>query len=106
MQVQSVNAKTLKQWMDAGDVVVIDVREPEEYAVQNIAGTTLIPLGEFQFQSLPDLNHKKLVIHCLSGKRSLCACERVLEAKPDCQVYNLEGGILAWADTGYPTEAG
>ncbi len=106
MSVQTMDAATLKQALDAKQVVIIDVREPEEYAKAHIVGTTLIPLATVSYDKIPMEAGKKLVIHCHSGKRSQFACEQLIEAQPSLEVYNLEGGILAWMNLGYPVATG
>ncbi len=104
MQIETMNAATLKEALMDNDVVVIDVREPSEYEEVHILNTVLIPLGEVNYDAIPHDATKKLVIHCRSGKRSWLACEKLLEEQPNLQVYNLEGGILAWIALGYPVE--
>ena len=47
MPIKSIDAKTLKNWLEKGEATVIDVREPAEYTAENISGATLIPLGEY-----------------------------------------------------------
>lgn len=101
-----IDVKTAKMWIDQGDVVLIDVREPEEFAVEAIPGAILIPLSKVNALSLPDAGGKKIVVHCRSGKRSAFACEKLLEQLPDLPLYNLQGGIMAWSQAGYPTICG
>ena len=83
--------------MDEGeDFILIDVREPHEYEFVNMGGE-LIPLA-----SVPENHDKfdhesKVIVHCRSGVRSANAI-LILEAKHGFDnLYNLEGGILAWA---------
>jgi rhodanese-related sulfurtransferase len=102
MAIKNVDATTLKQWIDCGEAVIVDVREPAENAAQSIPGATLLPLGKFHKNALPPSAGKKLVIHCHSGKRSMNACEKLLAEDPDFEVYNLEGGISAWSALGQP----
>jgi len=100
MAIKSIDVAGLKKLIDSNDVVLIDVREPGEYNAENIDQATLIPLAEVNLKVLPEIGDKKLVIHCRSGKRSMAACERLFEEDHDLEVYNLEGGILAWAASG------
>ena len=72
---KTVDATTLKRWMDAGEAVVVDVREPAEHAAEKIHGATLAPLGTVTKSSVPNRDGKKLVIHCRSGTRSASACK-------------------------------
>lgn len=101
MPIKTVDAVTLKCWIDNGEAVVVDVREPAEHAAENIHGATLVPLGTVNKTVLPESGDKKLVIHCRSGKRSMNACEKLLTEDPNLELYNLEGGISAWSAAGH-----
>ncbi len=101
MPIKKIDATTLKNWIDSGEAVVIDVREPAEYAFENISGATLLPLSSISKSKLPETGGKKLVIHCHAGKRSTSACEKLLAEDPRLEIYNLEGGISAWAGAGH-----
>lgn len=100
MPMKTVDAATLKRWMESGEAVVVDVREPAEHAAEKIAGATLVPLATVCRQSLPETGGKKLVVHCRSGKRSASACEKLLREDPGLEIYNLEGGISSWSAAG------
>lgn len=102
-QLQSIDANTLKEWLDRGEAIVIDVREPKENAEASIPGAHLIPLGTIDRNMLPPLHNKKLVLHCGIGKRSQMACEKLLLENPSLNVYNLTGGIKAWQAAGFTT---
>ena len=93
-----VDCETLKQWIASNQVNIIDVREQSEYNETNIDGSTLIPLGQIDFEKVQKIanNGKKTVIHCRSGARSLKACQILMEYDESLEVYNLEGGIIAW----------
>lgn len=106
MEVQTVDVTTLKHWMDNDEVVLVDVRELEEYQEANIDGSVLVPLGTLNPEKLPRAENKKLVIHCRSGMRSHTACERILEVYPELEVYNASGGILAWIEHGFAVQQG
>lgn len=106
MHIKTMDAVTLKNQLDAGEVILVDVREPDEYHRMRIAGSVLIPLGQVSCNQLSLAKKRPFVIHCRSGQRSHAACERLLQEMPDLEVYNLEGGIMAWASLGYPVERG
>jgi rhodanese-related sulfurtransferase len=105
MTVNAIDAFLLKHWLDHDEAVLIDVREPDEYQKAHISGSILIPLATLTQQSLPELKERKLVFQCHSGKRSLTACEKISAAIPSLDVYNLQGGIVAWYEH-YPIEQG
>jgi len=88
----------LKKLMDNGHPpVLIDVREPFEYAIANIPGAKLVPLG-----IVPEKLHEfdtadDIVLHCKSGKRSAEAL-KIFKKAGFRKLKNLTGGILAWSD--------
>ena len=92
----------LKQLMDtkADDVLLLDVREPHEYEIAQIAGAVLVPLPEIEngdgiekVKSL--LNGHQLVVHCKGGVRSAKALN--LLKQHGIEGTNVKGGILAWS---------
>lgn len=105
MPTKTVDATTLKKWMDNGEAAVVDVREPAEYAAEKIAGAQCVPVGNISKKDLPEIRGKKLVIHCRSGKRGGTACEKLLAEDPNLEIYNLEGGISAWSQAGYEVKS-
>jgi rhodanese-related sulfurtransferase len=105
MAVKNIEAKTLKKWLDKNEAIIVDVREPAENKAECIKQARLISLGEIKKDKLPDINGKKLVIHCLSGKRASSACEKLLKEDPSLEIYNLEGGINAWKESGFKVES-
>jgi rhodanese-related sulfurtransferase len=96
-------AADLKKRLDKDEVLLIDVREPEEYKSESINGACLIPLSEISIEKLPSLS-KPIVIHCRSGKRSMDACIKLLASNSSLDVYSLDGGILAWSQAGFKTK--
>lgn len=98
---RNVDAKTLKQWLDRGEAVLVDVREPAEHRAEHIGGAALVPLSSARLAALPEHEGRKLVVHCLKGGRGAKACELLLAEDPALDVYNLEGGLGAWRDAGY-----
>ena len=75
-----------------------------EYAAVHIAEAKLIPLNTLEKDKLPELNNRKLIIHCHIGRRGGAACEKLLLSNPNLDVYNLEGGITAWEKAGFKVE--
>lgn len=94
---KSVTVKELKAMMDSGeDFQLIDVREPNEVEVASLGGV-LIPLATVPLHTEKFEKEKKVIVHCRSGKRSANAVNYMEQQGYD-NLYNLEGGILAWAD--------
>ncbi|MFP4346346.1 MAG: rhodanese-like domain-containing protein [Anaerolineales bacterium] len=85
------------------EIVVLDVREPWEYAEGHIPGTTLIPLGELPDRIAEIPEDEVIVIVCRSGNRSSRA-QRFLSQQGFDSVHNMLGGMLAWEDAGYTME--
>lgn len=77
------------------EIVVIDVRTPQEYAVEHIEGALLAPLATFRPENLPDQAGKRIVFHCGSGARSRKVSEACLAARMQ-PVAHMEGGFGAW----------
>lgn len=105
MAIHRIDALTLKQWLDTNQsIAIIDVREPDEYAAAHLAGATLLPLANIESLDIPQFSGKKLVVHCLRGRRSDDACHRLTALHPNIELFDLEGGISAWIEAGYPVK--
>ena len=94
----------LKKRLDAGDkLFILDVREPNEYQINRIPGSTLIPLGDLprRYQELP--NDVEIIAHCKMGGRSAKA-QDYLKSVGITNVKNLKGGILEWVDKVDPSQ--
>jgi adenylyltransferase/sulfurtransferase len=99
-----ISVADLKARMDSGeDVFVLDVREPHEYEINRIPGSTLIPLGDIpeRFTEL-DAN-REIIAHCKSGMRSARAAN-FLREHGFKNVKNLKGGIVAWVTEVDPSQ--
>ena len=96
--VPEITVTELKSKLDAGEpLFVLDVREPHEYDICRLDGTTLIPLGQLP-NRVNELNSADdIVVHCKSGMRSAKAV-KFLQQAGFGKVKNLKGGILAWSD--------
>jgi adenylyltransferase/sulfurtransferase len=93
----NMTVEELLKWRaDGTPHFLVDVREPSEYAVSQIDGALLIPLGTLQDQLDKLPTDRPIVVHCRSGARSARAVA-VLRAE-GYDAHNLVGGILAWAE--------
>ncbi|MBK7149223.1 MAG: rhodanese-like domain-containing protein [Bacteroidetes bacterium] len=79
------------------DFQLIDVREAYEYDICHLNGL-LIPMGEIPQRTAEIATDKPVIIHCRSGKRSANIIAYLESNFGFSNLYNLEGGILAWAD--------
>jgi rhodanese-related sulfurtransferase len=86
-------------------LLLLDVREPQEYAEAHIAGSTLIPLGQLSLRLNELPRDRPIVAVCRSGNRSGVAA-RLLTRAGFPPVQNLRGGIVAWARGGLPLQRG
>jgi rhodanese-related sulfurtransferase len=85
--------------------LVIDVREPEEFAAEHIAGAVNLPLSSFDPARLPAADGKTVILQCAGGKRSGMALDRCAEAQAAIDTH-LAGGLGAWKSAGLPVERG
>jgi adenylyltransferase/sulfurtransferase len=99
-----ITALELKQRLDRGDkLTIIDVREPNEYQINRIAGSILIPLGDIP-KRVNELDPSaELIMQCKSGARSGRAAD-FLRSVGFKHVLNLKGGILDWIDKVDPSQ--
>ncbi|MDB4902092.1 MAG: oxidase [Mucilaginibacter sp.] len=99
---KEISVQELKEKKDQGeDFQLIDVREDFEYEMSNLGGV-LIPLGGVLIEANKIDKNKPVVVMCRSGKRSAAAIMQ-LEQQGFTNLYNLKGGILAWAEEIDPT---
>jgi MoaD family protein len=103
--VPEVTVEQLKAKIDKGDdFFLLDVREPNEYQICRIAGSTLIPLGELAQRTGELDRNKEMIVHCKMGGRSAKAVS-LLQERGFNRVSNLKGGILAWIDRIDPSQS-
>lgn len=91
----------VKDALDKGEIVLIDVRTPQEFMFEHIEGALLSPMAFFSSASLPTQETKRIVLHCGSGMRSgkvaaVCLDEGI------APIAHMEGGFGAWKAAGLP----
>lgn len=97
MSIKEKSVSELKEWRDGGfDFQLIDVREPHEFEAANLGGE-LIPLGTIVNESAQIRTDIPVIIHCRSGARSAAAIAELERRFSMTNLYNLKGGILAYA---------
>ena len=104
-QVTDLTPEEVSRGMAEGRYLLVDVREPNEVAVEAYPGAVVVPLSTFDPQDIPDPEGKQVVFACRSGKRSVTAS---LAAQAAGLAYDkhLAGGMLAWKAAGLPTDTG
>lgn len=106
--VEAVSPRQAMDWLASGRAVLIDVREPDEFAAAHIPYALSAPLARttaiLRNMDLPA--DRNLIFQCQKGARGGQACAAVGAVAPGGQaVFNLEGGIEAWAAAGLPVVA-
>lgn len=94
--------------IDRGEVFILDVRTQEEYASGHINGSTLLAVQDIPKQELTEKlkeipKNRKILVYCRSGRRSAEA-SGILAENGFAQVYNMQGGITEWMNSGYEVE--
>jgi len=103
--VEDVSLDELKQGLADGSIILVDVREPNEWDAGHIPGATLHPLSAFDPNALPRAGEgQRVVLHCRSGRRTLSALEAAQEAGRSDITAHFGGGMLAWAGAGETVE--
>jgi rhodanese-related sulfurtransferase len=102
-EVKNLTADEVARGVSDGTMLLVDVREPNETAVESYPGAVVVPLSSFDPAQIPDPQGKRVVFACRSGKRSVTAS---LAAQDFGYPYDshLAGGIIAWKAAGLPTK--
>jgi rhodanese-related sulfurtransferase len=96
-----IPAATLKEWLESESVLLVDVREPVEYANEHIPGAISLPLSKFKPEQVRPEPGQRLVLYCQSGKRSAQVSQKLMAAGV-AGVSELQDGITAWQTQSYP----
>jgi adenylyltransferase/sulfurtransferase len=100
----ALTSTELKAELDRGEqVVIVDVREPQEYQINRLPGSLLIPLGDLPKRYVELDPNANIVMQCKSGMRSAKGQE-FLRSKGFTRVRNLTGGVLGWIDQVDPSQ--
>ena len=103
--VHDLTPQDVAQGIAEGRYLLVDVREPNEVAVEAYPDGIVVPLSAFDPKAIPDPAGREVVFACRSGKRSVTAS---MAAQSDGLPYDkhLAGGMLGWKAAGLPTKTG
>jgi rhodanese-related sulfurtransferase len=104
-QVKDLTPEEVSKGMDDGRYLLVDVREPNEVAMEAYPGAVVVPLSGFDPRDIPDPQGKQVIFACRSGKRSVTA-SLAAQAAGFAYDKHLAGGILGWKAAGLPTGTG
>src|SRR5262245_29231242 len=102
--VRDLTPEEVARGLTEGRMLLVDVREPNELALERFPDAVEVPLSQFDAADIPDPQGREVVFACRSGKRSVTAS---LAAQQQGYAYgsHLAGGLLAWKAAGLPTES-
>lgn len=95
---KEVNVSELEKGLHENEMVLIDIRESYERDIAKIDQAEHIPMGDILDRASEIPRDKKVVIHCRSGQRSAAVIDALEKEHSFENLYNLQGGILAWSD--------
>ena len=98
---KSISVADAMQFIENG-VLIIDVREQNEYDQAHIENSVLVPLSTVSAEKINEVNpqNKTILIHCHSGKRSKAAANIILTQGYTGEILELDKGIKAWTEFG------
>jgi rhodanese-related sulfurtransferase len=97
--IETLEPAQVARLIEAGQLLLIDVREPAEFAAERIHGARLMPLSTFDPSAVPADGARLVVFHCGIGKRSLAAAEKCIAAGR-ASAAHMGGGLAAWKAAG------
>ena len=100
--VQDLAPEEVAKGLGEGRYLLIDVREPNEVAVEAYPDAVVLPLSTFDPADIPDLQGRELVFACRSGNRS-AKISHAIQAVGFPYDKHLAGGMIAWKAAGLPT---
>ena len=103
--IKDVDHIAAMQLINHKNALILDVRQESEYAAGHVLNSKLIPVGKLKERigELEKYRERPIVVVCRSGQRSASACG-LLGKQGFAQVYNLNGGIIAWQKASLPLE--
>lgn len=110
--IENLRPGELAAELRGGDVLLIDVREPDEVSSAVIPGAIVVPRGMLEFRADPATPHhleafapdRRVIVYCAAGSRSALAA-RSLQQLGYSDVAHLDGGFTAWVEDGHPVDS-
>ena len=110
-QVENLQPDAVEAEVAAGDAVLVDIREAEEFSEGRIPGAVHVPRGMLEFRADPSSPYHqppldpsaRVILHCASGGRSALAAATLRDMGYE-RVAHLDGGMKAWKEAGKPVE--
>lgn len=108
-QLENLSPSEVAAELESDEVVLVDVREPNETAAGVIPGALLAPRGMLEFHADPSTKYhipalqprKRIILYCAAGSRSALGAKALQDLGYD-NVAHLDGGIAAWQQEGRP----
>ena len=97
--VELMSVEELAPLVAAGEVVLVDVRRPDEFAEGRLPGALNAPVETFDPAAIPIEDGRETILYCRSGNRSTRAAE-MLAQHLQGKVRHVDGGIVAWQEAG------
>lgn len=104
-EVTNLTPQQVAEGLQAGRILLVDVREPNETAIERYPDAVVVPLSSFDPAQIPDPQGKQVVFACRSGRRSITASVAAQDAGYPYNAH-LAGGLLGWKAAGLPTKTG
>lgn len=101
-KVHDLTPEEVAKGLTEGRMLLVDVRELNETAVERYPEAVIVPLSSFDPAAIPDPEGKQVVFACRSGKRSVTASVAA-QARGFAYDSHLAGGIIAWKQAGFET---
>jgi len=102
-EVTNLTPQQVAEGLSAGRMLLVDVREPNETAVESFPDAVVVPLSMFDPAEIPDPQGREVVFACRSGRRSITASVAAQDAGYP-YTSHMAGGIIGWKAAGLPTK--
>lgn len=104
-RLMAIEPERVKDLLDRNDVLLVDVREEDEWRLERIPGAISMPLSCFDATDLPRQAAAQIVLHCLGGARAPKAANLLFYAGHNAALH-MKGGLAGWKLAGLETEGG